>query len=65
VGLGVVSPCVRTFQGLHSVRLWTPTISFKIFKFLNYKIPCWGKMQQKAGEDANKVRPFSISFYIH
>jgi hypothetical protein len=22
----VVSPCVRTFQGLHSVRLWTPTI---------------------------------------
>jgi hypothetical protein len=23
---GVVSPCVRTFQGLHSVRLWTPTI---------------------------------------
>jgi hypothetical protein len=20
------SPCVRTFQGLHSVRLWTPTI---------------------------------------
>jgi hypothetical protein len=28
-GWGVVSPCVRTFQGLHSVRLWTPTI-FKI-----------------------------------
>jgi hypothetical protein len=26
VGVGVVSPCVRTFQGLHSVRLWTPTI---------------------------------------
>jgi hypothetical protein len=25
-GWGVVSPCVRTFQGLHSVRLWTPTI---------------------------------------
>jgi hypothetical protein len=25
-GVGVVSPCVRTFQGLHSVRLWTPTI---------------------------------------
>jgi hypothetical protein len=23
---GAVSPCVRTFQGLHSVRLWTPTI---------------------------------------
>jgi hypothetical protein len=22
----LVSPCVRTFQGLHSVRLWTPTI---------------------------------------
>jgi hypothetical protein len=30
-GCGVVSPCVRTFQGLHSVRLWTPTI-------LNYQI---------------------------
>jgi hypothetical protein len=28
--VGVFSPCVRTFQGLHSVRLWTPTIfSFK------------------------------------
>jgi hypothetical protein len=27
-GVGVVSPCVRTFQGLHSVRLWTPTILF-------------------------------------
>jgi hypothetical protein len=26
VGVGVVSPCFRTFQGLHSVRLWTPTI---------------------------------------
>jgi hypothetical protein len=26
VGVGVVSPCVRTFQGLHFVRLWTPTI---------------------------------------
>jgi hypothetical protein len=26
--VGVVSPCVRTFQGLHSVRLWTPTILF-------------------------------------
>jgi hypothetical protein len=25
-GGGGVSPCVRTFQGLHSVRLWTPTI---------------------------------------
>jgi hypothetical protein len=23
---GEVSPCARTFQGLHSVRLWTPTI---------------------------------------
>jgi hypothetical protein len=22
----VFSPCARTFQGLHSVRLWTPTI---------------------------------------
>jgi hypothetical protein len=30
-GVGVVSPCVRTFQGLHSVRLWTPTIL--IFNF--------------------------------
>jgi hypothetical protein len=30
----VVSPCVRTFQGLHSVRLWTPAIfNFQIFKF--------------------------------
>jgi hypothetical protein len=28
---GVFSPCVRTFQGLHSVRLWTPTI----FNFSN------------------------------
>jgi hypothetical protein len=27
-GVGVVSPCVRTFQGLHSVRLWTPTILY-------------------------------------
>jgi hypothetical protein len=28
----VVSPCVRTFQGLHSVRLWTPTIlNLKIY----------------------------------
>jgi hypothetical protein len=26
VGVGVVSPYVRTFQGLHFVRLWTPTI---------------------------------------
>jgi hypothetical protein len=30
----VVSPCVRTFQGLHSVRLWTPTILL----YLIYKI---------------------------
>jgi hypothetical protein len=32
---GVVSPCVRTFQGLHSVRLWTPTILItkKYFNF--------------------------------
>jgi hypothetical protein len=26
----VVSPCVRTFQGLHSVRLWTPTILLQV-----------------------------------
>jgi hypothetical protein len=35
-GVGVVSPCVRTFQGLHSVRLWTPTINrigFELFLF--------------------------------
>jgi hypothetical protein len=25
---GEVSPCTRTFQGLQSVRLWTPTILF-------------------------------------
>jgi hypothetical protein len=25
-GGGGVTPCARTFQGLHSVRLWTPTI---------------------------------------
>jgi hypothetical protein len=30
--VGVVSPCVRTFQGLHSVRLWTPTILNSDFK---------------------------------
>jgi hypothetical protein len=29
---GVVSPCVRTFQGLHSVRLWTPTIYYIRYK---------------------------------
>jgi hypothetical protein len=29
---GVVSPCVRTFQGLHSVRLWTPTIFYIFLK---------------------------------
>jgi hypothetical protein len=34
-GLGVFSPCARTFQGLHSVRLWTPTIYFMAF----YKAP--------------------------
>jgi hypothetical protein len=28
----VVSPCARTFQGLHSVRLWTPTISLNVNK---------------------------------
>jgi hypothetical protein len=28
-----VTPCARTFQGLHSVRLWTPTIYiFSIFR---------------------------------
>jgi hypothetical protein len=36
-GWGVVSPCVRTFQGLHSVRLWTPTIFIKTGG--NLKIP--------------------------
>jgi hypothetical protein len=29
---GGVSPCARTFQGKHSVRLWTPTI-LKILPF--------------------------------
>jgi hypothetical protein len=24
--LGIIFLCARTFQGLHSVRLWTPTI---------------------------------------
>jgi hypothetical protein len=33
-GVGVVSPCVRTFQGLHSVRLWTPTIFLFFIDFL-------------------------------
>jgi hypothetical protein len=33
-GWGVVSPCVRTFQGLHSVRLWTPPIYKKRLIFL-------------------------------
>jgi hypothetical protein len=32
-GVGVVSPCVRTFQGLHSVRLWTPTIFLDLNKW--------------------------------
>jgi hypothetical protein len=26
VGSGGVGGCARTFQGLHSMRLWTPTI---------------------------------------
>jgi hypothetical protein len=30
VGEGV-PPCARTFQGLHSVRLWTPTIFIYLF----------------------------------
>jgi hypothetical protein len=35
-GCGVVSPCVRTFQGLHSVRLWTPTIyGYVVFQLLH------------------------------
>jgi hypothetical protein len=29
---GVFSPCARTFQGLHSVRLWTPTI-LRLYNF--------------------------------
>jgi hypothetical protein len=37
VGVGVVSPCVRTFQGLHFVRLWTPTISY----FFKLSYPFW------------------------
>jgi hypothetical protein len=27
-GIGYYTPCVRTFQGLNSVRLWTPTIFY-------------------------------------
>jgi hypothetical protein len=34
--VGVFSPCVRTFQGLHSVRLWTPTIFIYLFIFTIY-----------------------------
>jgi hypothetical protein len=37
-GCGVVSSCVRTFQGLHSVRLWTPTI-LKYQKYQKYFMP--------------------------
>jgi hypothetical protein len=29
-GMGGRFPCARTFQGLHSVRLWTPTIYFMV-----------------------------------
>jgi hypothetical protein len=35
-GGGGGSPCVRTFQGLHSVRLWTPTI-FNV-EFLKWQL---------------------------
>jgi hypothetical protein len=38
-GVGV-SPCARTFQGLHSVRLWTPTI-LKLIWYLKYQSAKW------------------------
>jgi hypothetical protein len=44
-GVGVVSPCVRTFQGLHSVRLWTPTIFRKTFK----GCPSWDQAFSEKG----------------
>jgi hypothetical protein len=38
----VVSPCARTFQGLHSLRHWTPTILYVLCiipKTINTKLP--------------------------